>query len=214
MNLKQIPLFRYPYLAAIFGLSVLMMSLAADGSKVLAHGGEDHGDQKPKVESTGQGLVLRTSRMGDLEVTVKHPVIEPDGPVSGSLFVSKFSTNEPLDVPDPVFEIESSTGAITKAEIRKVDAPGTYAFTIPALPEGVYAIRLMASPNGKAGTVTFSDVKVAHQEAVDGSVENSWARTGITAILLLGAAALFAGLLYFAFRAVRARPLYEETVSA
>lgn len=214
MDLKHVLVSRYRFAAVILVIAVLLVSFAADGSKVSAHGGEDHGDQKPKVESTGQGLVLRTGRVGDLEVTLKHPVIEPDSAVSGSLFLSKFSTNEPADVAGPVIAIESSTGALTEAEVRKADAPGTYTFTTPALPEGTYSIRVTAAPDGKAGTATFSDVQVAHQESVGGSVENSWARTAVTTVLFLAAAALFVGLLYFAIRAVRAKPFYEETVSA
>lgn len=193
--------------------AVLMMSFALSDLRIFAHGGEDHGDQKPKIETAGAGMFLRTARLGDLEVVLKHSVIEPDIAVTGRLFITKFSTNEPVDLSDPVIEIESSAGAVTKSQIERTEAPGTYTFTLPALPEGSYALRIIAAPDGKTATATFSDVEIAHAETASSSSGISWLQTAFMGLLVFVALALFAGLVYLAIRAVGARPLHEEAAS-
>jgi len=43
----------------------LIFALSGNALQIFAHGGEDHGDQKPKTETTGQGTVPRVVRLGD-----------------------------------------------------------------------------------------------------------------------------------------------------
>ena len=72
----------------------LIFALSGNALQIFAHGGEDHGDQKPKTETTGQGTVSRVVRLGDLEVMLKHPVFAPDTATAARLFVTKFETNQ------------------------------------------------------------------------------------------------------------------------
>ena len=73
---------------------------------MLAHGGEDHGDAKPKTTANAKGVVSHSTRLGELELMVKHPAMEPDKPTTGLLFITKFETNEPFKAVDAKVEID------------------------------------------------------------------------------------------------------------
>lgn len=184
---------------------------------VFAHGGEDHGDEKPKTATTAAGTISRSARLGDFEIMFKHPTLEPDQTATGRLFITKFSTNEPIADANPAIEIESATGAVTQIPVEKSSAAGSYSVKIPALPEGAYTVRGKTTGGGKTNTATFSGVEIAHREAAaeNGAVGNgSWTRAALMAMLFLVALALLGGLAFYALRAFKNKPLGEKTVSA
>jgi hypothetical protein len=174
------------------------LALFGNATQVLAHGGEDHGDEKPKTATTTAGTISRTARLGDFEIMLKHSPLEPDAAATGRLFITRFATNEPVGDANPAIEIESATGLVTEIPVEKTDAIGSYVVRIPALPEGTY---------------TFSGVEIAHQEAA-AEMGSSWTQTALMVILFLVAIALFGGLAYSALRVFKDKPLGEETVSA
>lgn len=184
--------------------------------RVSAHGGEDHGDEKPKTATTTAGTVTRSTRLGDFEIMFKHSPLEPDASAAGRLFITKFATNEPVgDAVNPAMEIESATGVVTEIPIEKTAAAGSYTVKIPALPEGAYTIRAKATGGDKTSTATFSGVEVAHQETLAAETgSSSWTQTALMAVLFLVIIGLFGGLVYFARRIFKNKPLGEETVSA
>ena len=96
-------------IARLFGFIVLGSILFTFVSPVaiLAHGGEDHGDAKPKSTANAKGVVSHSTRLGELELMVKHPSMEPDTPTTGVLFITKFETNEPFKLADAKVEILS-----------------------------------------------------------------------------------------------------------
>ena len=165
----------------------------------LAHGGEDHGDSQPKTAASEKGTISRTSRIGELEVMVKHPILEPDTATLVRLFITKYATNEPADKVTAAVEIEGSNGTLTEAVVEKADAAGSYNVKIPALPEGSYTMRAKITYAGETDTVTFSGVKVEHP-AAETATGMSWLRTIL--IFLTGSFVftLFAGLMYFVWR--------------
>jgi len=192
----------------------LVLGLFGNAVQVLAHGGEDHGDAKPKTATTTAGTVSRTARLGDFEIMLKHSPLEPDATATGRLFITKFATNEPVGDANPAIEIESASGTVTEIPVEKTDAVGSYVARIPALPEGNYTIRTKATAGGKTDTATFSGVEIAHQEAGEAETGSSWTQTVLLVMLFLVALALFGGLAYFALRVFKNKPLGEETVSA
>lgn len=196
-------------------ISLLAFFLFGTVSMVLAHGGEDHGDAKPTVAATEKGIVSRSAKLGDYEVTLKTPALEPDTASSGRLFITKFETNEAFGEGSPALEIESSNGdAIEQAVVEKTDAAGSYNVKIPALPEGSYVVRVSMKTAKGGDTATFSNVEVAHsaEETTVGGA--SWLGT----ILLFFAGAvvlgLFGSLFYFAWRMAGEKRIGEETISA
>jgi len=213
MKLAARCLFRLRISAVILSAVLLAISFATRSPEISAHGGEDHGD-KPKVETTGQGMVARTARLGAFEIMVKHPTLEPDTPVAARLFVTSFATNEPASNLVPSIQIESAGGAITEVEVQKTDSNGSFAFNFPPLPEGTYTIRVIAAVSGKTETATFSGVDVAHRETAKTSASGSWISIALMGLSFLIGAGLLAGMVYLGLRAIRNRPLHEEAVSA
>ncbi|MBX3295689.1 MAG: hypothetical protein KF762_08250 [Acidobacteria bacterium] len=193
--------------------TILLISLAV-GPKVAAHGGEDHGDQKPKTETTAKGAVLRTTRLGDFELTIKHPPLEPGMTTHGSLFVSRYDTNEPVDDAGNVqVALEAPGGSISDVAVAKSATAGSYALDVPALTDGEYALRVTLTAGGKASTATFSGVEVRNGEPAAGAAA-SWSGFLLTAMFLTVGIGLFAALVYLSMRVAGRRPLGEETVSA
>jgi hypothetical protein len=195
-------------------LLAFALSFFGNAALVLAHGGEDHSDEKPKTATTTYGTVTRSTRLGDLEIMLKHSPLEPDAATTGRLFITKFATNEPVGDASPSVEIESANGTVTEIPIEKTDALGSYRIKIPALPEGAYTIRTKATASGKTNTATFSGIEIAHQETAVETSSNYWTQTALMTMLFLIALTLFGGLAYFALRVFKNKPLGEETVSA
>lgn len=215
-----------PLKANLFKLRNLLMAFSfasfaffGSAAQVFAHGGEDHGDEKPKVVSTGKGVIVRTARAGDFELTLKHSPIEPDTETAAKLFITRFGTNEPLAEAKPVVEITTKDGKTFEASEVKADAPGSYSFKLPPLPEGTYTILTRLSAAGTSDTATFSSIAVetaAAESATGGSVW-SWLRTALMFLAAIVILSLLGGLVFYALRFTKQDSVSssgEETVSA
>lgn len=180
---------------------------------LLAHGGEDHGDAKPKSTANAKGIVSHSSRLGELEVMVKHPLIEPDKPTTGSVFITKFETNEPFKTVDVKVEVESASGAVFVAKVEAGEQAGSYKVEFPAMPEGVYAMRAKVSHDGETDTATFSGVDVKPVPAA-AEASGSWLWNLLIAVLFFIVIVLLAGLGYFVWRFTASSVVNEEALSA
>lgn len=117
MNIRNINSFD----PGIISVSVLALSIAlmfGNGALVLAQGGEDHGEAKPKSTANAKGEISHSARLGELDVMVKHPVLEPERPTTGSLFITRFETNEPVKNALATVELESAGGAIFTGTVQ------------------------------------------------------------------------------------------------
>lgn len=201
-----------------FNSVFVLLSLLLFGSLyTMGHGGEDHGDEKPKTVATEKGTILHTSRLGAYEITLKYPSLEPDAATTARFFITKFETNEPAENAAPAIEIESATGAVTEATIEKTDAAGSFVVKIPALPEGVYTIRAKLTYAGETDTATFSgvEIKTPSTPAESGI---SWLRSLLIAFLFAVVLAMFAALVYFVWqfaggKTVERSAMKKETAS-
>ena len=194
-------------------LAALVLSVVL-AAPVSAHGGEDHGDTKPAVASNQKGTVVRTARAGEFEILLKHPPLEPDTATAAKLFITRFATNEPLTGAKPTVEITAQDGKTFEAPEVKADAPGSYSFKLPPLPEGTYTVSAKLNTAGKTDAATFSDVSVEHSEAAASNNSGSLLRSALmilTAALVLG---LFGGLMFYIFRFARNEQLGKKAVSA
>jgi hypothetical protein len=178
-----------------------------------AHGGEDHGDQKPKTTANAKGVISHSSRLGELELMVKHPAMEPDKSTTGLLFITRFETNEPFKLVEAKVEVESANGSVFTAKIESGEQAGTYNVTFPAMPAGIYTMRANVSHDGETDTATFSgiDVKPAATTA-DGS--SSWFSGMLIGIVFLVVTILLIGLMYFVWRFAAGPGVNEEALSA
>ncbi|MEQ1604749.1 MAG: hypothetical protein ABL999_07755, partial [Pyrinomonadaceae bacterium] len=149
-------------IARFFGFFILgsVLFTVVSPTAMLAHGGEDHGDAKPKTTANAKGVVSHSTRLGELELMVKHPAMEPDKPTTGLLFITKFETNEPFKAVDAKVEVESASGAVFNATVAAGEQAGTYSVTFPAMPSGIYKMRANVSHDGETDTATFSGIEV------------------------------------------------------
>ncbi len=192
---------------------VLLALFGGSGQIGWAHGGEDHGDQKPKTTSNAKGIISHSTRLGDLELMVKHPAMEPDRSTTGVLFITKFETNEPFKLVVAKVEVESANGGIFTAAVEAGEQAGTYSVKFPASPEGVYKMRISVSHDGETDTATFAGIDVkAPASSAEG--ETSWfTKIVIGAVFILVIFLLF-GLVYFVWRFTGSSGINEEALSA
>lgn len=195
---------------------LLLFFIAGNSLRIFAHGGEDHGDAKPKTETTDKGTVSRVVRLGDLEVMLKHPLFKPDTATEARLFITKFETNEAFKDVVPSVEIESANGTVNQGIIEKNETAGVFTVKFPALPEGSYTIRTKLTHGGETDTATFSEVEVKNQplaEAENGGM--SWLQTVLIGFIFTIVLGLFGALSYFVLRlSSTGDPTIKKTVSA
>lgn len=196
-------------------LAALITLLFLNGIAVFAHGGEDHGDQKPAAGANVKGTVSHTTHLGEIEVMLKHPELVPDTATSGKLFFTKFQTNEPVDKVTSVIEIEAADGSITQATVEKTDDAGIFSVKIPALPQGTYVVRAKVTTKGETDTATFSGVEVKPEAtATTNSGVFSWIRNILIAVIFAVVIAMFGVLVYFVLRFSASDEIDNEAVSA
>jgi len=193
-------------------LAAISFAFLLSAPAVSAHGGEDHGEAKPKTETNDKGTVSYTTRVGDLEVLLKHDRLAPDSANAARLFVTRFETNEGFADVVPALEVESANGTVTEATVAKAANAGSFEVKLAALPEGNYVIRAKLTHGGETDTATFSGVSVQNAPA-ETLLGGSWTQTAITSLLFFIALALFAAMIYYAARTMKNKPLLEETVS-
>lgn len=182
-------------------------------TQVFAHGGEDHGDEKPKTTVADKGTMTRVARLGKNEVMLKYSLLEPDTATVARLFVTKFETNEPNGEAVPAIEIESANGAITGTTIEKTNTPGSFIVKIPALPQGSYVIRAKLNNGGETDTATFSGVEVKPQTSVTTVGGMSWISSVLIVLVFAFVLAMFGGLIYFIWNFSGSKTEHNETVS-
>ncbi len=202
-------------IARFFGLFILgsILFTVVSPTAILAHGGEDHGDAKPKTTANAKGVISHSTRLGDLELMVKHPAMEPDKPTTGLLFITKFETNEPFKLANAKVEVESASGAIFNATVAAGEQAGTYSVTFPAMPSGVYKMRTNVSHDGETDTAAFSGIEVKLVAPV-AEGETSWFTKLVIGVVFSLVIFLLFGLVYFVWRFAAGPGVNEEALSA
>ena len=195
-------------------LAGLVIFLSASSTSIMAHGGEDHGDQTPKIAVNTKGTVTHTTRLEDIEVTFKHPELVPDTATSGKLFLTQFQSNLPVDGAMAVIEFEAADGSVTHTVVEKTDEPGIFTVKVPALPSATYTVRAVITTKGETDTATFSGVEVTPvANGITGSLYG-WARSLLVGTIFLFLAALFGTLIYLILRTSGSRAIEREAISA
>lgn len=180
---------------------------------IFAHGGEDHGDTQSQIVATNKGI-SRSARLGEVEIAVKHPVLDPDVAANGLLFITKYETNEAVDKAEPTVEIENAGGTVTQVAVTRSEIPGTFTLKLPPMPEGNYTMRVKVMYSGETDTLTLSGVNVSHAEpGADGSSSISWFRSILLVFTGIFVLVLFAGLFYFVWRTADTGDGSREPVS-
>ncbi|MBI3520647.1 MAG: efflux RND transporter periplasmic adaptor subunit [Bacteroidetes bacterium] len=98
---------------------LLSLSLLFSSTLVVAHGGEDHGDSKPKVSATPKNYFTTTALSDVYELLIKYEPIKPNEDTHFKLFVSDFESNKPVD--NATITITSPENDKLKFEVKQID---------------------------------------------------------------------------------------------
>lgn len=167
------------YLRGVLALSLALYALSISG---FAHGGEDHSADAPVV-SASSGMHTRTARAGEWEVTIKHPIIEPDHETTARVFVTQFETNEPIADARIFIQLNDSTAQEIPA------TPGTtagiYEVNLPPLQKGKHILTARVAAGNVTESILFGEVDVTTPTPAEDESNSSLARTGLIALVTL-----------------------------
>lgn len=200
-------------LTVLVGIAVFIISPAT----VFAHGGEDHGDQKPQTVSPGTNMIVHVARAGDFEIVIKHSPVEPDKEMVARVFVNRFANNEPVTGAKPVVTLTNDGSSPVDLTATASTTPGMYEVKLPPLPKGQYKLAARIESNGETKTASLSTLEVTPQPVAASATIASWARTALIALaLLVGLGVIgFIGLvIYRASQASRRARITGETATA
>ncbi len=134
------------------------------------------------------------SRVGDFEVAIKHPPVEPDKEIAARVFVTRFETNEPVSKAQ-VFLAFGDGGGAPEVAASASSTPGIYEVKLPPLSKGQYKLIARLDVNGTSGTAQYGAIEVTLDPPAAVENASAWARTALIALALLlglGAAGLVA----------------------
>ena len=157
-------------------------------------------------------MQTRTAHVGEWEVAIKHPVIEPDHEVAARVFVTQFATNEPIEGARVFMRFGNDTAQEIAATAGKM--AGVYEVKLPPLPKGQYSLAARIEVGGASETVQFGQVEVTTPPLAAVESSNSWARTGLIVLAVL-AALMALGVVCYRLSQGRGRGrIKEEAVTA
>jgi cobalt-zinc-cadmium efflux system membrane fusion protein len=168
--------------------------LTIGANSAMAHGGEDHGDAKPKAPSTPKNY-FTTSGVSDVyELLLRYEPIKSNEETHLKLFVSDFDSNKPVD--SATIEITSPEDDKLKFELHRIEKGiyeihttfpenKTYSLTINI--NSSYGADLLSIPNIEVG----KELPIVDEKTV--SVKSFWNNSWV----LFGCGFLFALLLIF-----------------
>jgi hypothetical protein len=191
---------------------VAILALIVTGVKVFAHGGEDHGDQKAPVVSKGTIMIVRVARVGDLEVVIKDPPVQPDKETAARVFITHFATNEPVSGAKVVVVLQGSkpieAGAVPST------TPGMYEVKLPPLPQGQYKLVARIEHNGENEMAEYGSLAVTPLPVSSSSALATWARTALLVLGGLTVLGILGAFIYRLLPAVRRSRIRGEIAAA
>lgn len=200
---------------SVFSLMAILLLSLVVVPQVFAHGGEDHGDEKPQATQSTANMTVRVVRSGDYEVTLKHPSLVPDKELAARLFITRYDTNEPLKDAKVVLLATNSNGMPVEVSASATDTPGLYEIKLPPLPQGDYKLSARVDVSGSSMTANFGDVQVRMPEVETPAADASWARTALIALGVISMLALLGAVVVFiALKQSRRNTIEEEAVTA
>lgn len=192
--------------------TLLAITMGGWGVQVFAHGGEDHGDQKVPVVSKGTNMIVRVARVGDLEVVIKDPPIEPDKETAARVFITHFATNEPVSGAKIVVVLQG----IVPIEVNALPSttPGMYEVKLPPLPQGQYKLLARIEHDGENKTAEYGSVAVAPLPVSPSGALAIWARTALLVLGALTVLGVLGAFIYMLLPAVRRSRIRGEVAPA
>ena len=195
-------------------LAAFATALAFSHVHVNAHGGEDHSEKKAPTVSTGTNMIVRAEHVGDLEVTIKHPPLEPDKELAARVFVTRYGTNEPITGAKVVLVFTAADGIPVEAAAAPSNTPGIHEVKFSPMPRGDYTLAARVEVGGATQAVEFGAIKVAPLPPPAAADESSWARTALLALGMLVGLGFLGLVLYRAAAPARRDRIKGEAATA
>jgi hypothetical protein len=199
-------------LAAVF--AAFAVALTFSHVRVNAHGGEDHSEKKAPTVSTGTNMIVRAEHVGDLEVTIKHPPLEPDKELAARVFVTRYGTNEPIAGAKVVVVFAAAGGMPVEVAAVASNTLGIHEVKFSPMPRGDYTLMARVEVGGAAQAVEFGAIKVAPLPPPAAADESSWARIALLALGMLVGIGLLGLVLYRAAMPARRDRIKGEAATA
>lgn len=139
----------------LFSLSLLFSS-----TFIMAHGGEDHGDSKPKVSVTPKNYFTITALSDVYELLIKYEPIKPNEDVHFKLFVSDFESNKPIDSAKII--ITSPEDDKLKFEVKQIDN-GIYEIHGNFPDKKNYSLTVNINSSVGADLISIPDIEVGKE---------------------------------------------------
>jgi|GEM_PF-2440050 len=170
---KMGPLARTRTFAALLITFVLLLG---QSPMVSAHGGEDHGDQKPVAPAAGGQMNTKLAKAEGLEVLVKYPTPKPAEDTLLRVFVTDSKTNAPIagvnvamvlnyagkieTATAPSFGVVHADANAIEAVATPTDTPGIYEAHVVFPEVGQYNIALRIAGTNINQEMTIAGVAV------------------------------------------------------
>lgn len=179
--------------------ALLAFLMLASPALAFAHGDEDHGDKK-KAVAAGPGMVARTARVGDYEVMVKHPALEPLHEHPARVFITRYATNEPIKDAVVNLVIAIKGKELIKVLAKAAARPGEYEATLPSLDAGTYNLSAEIAADGANETASYGAVAIETPKPLAESGGGAEAKNAWLLALTLGLLALLSATVFSAWR--------------
>lgn len=201
----------YNFLSEKILLLAALFLIFAPAATTLAHEGHDHSKDEPAAVSTGGEIETRSGRVGDYEILMKSPPLEPDTPVEARLFLVWAQTNAPISNAVITVTIERENDRVMEIN-AEADAKvaGGYTATIPAISSGKAKIGARWTLAGTTEQIDFGTADIhVHDAAQPNTIVGNWLPGFLFAVATVFVLALIAGIVWFGVRRLRSG---EETI--
>jgi len=139
----------------LFSLGLLFGS-----TLVVAHGGEDHGDSKPKASVTPKNYFTATALSDVYELLIKYEPIKPNEDTHFKLFVSDFESNKPVD--SAKITITSPEDDKIKFEVKQIDN-GIYEIHGNFSDKKIYSLTVNINSSLGPDLISITDIEVGKE---------------------------------------------------
>jgi len=139
---------------------LVSLSLLFSSTYIMAHGGEDHGDSKPKVNATPKNYFTTTALSDVYELLIKYEPIKPNEDTHFKLFVSDFESNKPID--SAKITITSPEDNKIKFEIKQIDN-GIYEIHGNFPDKKIYSLTVNINSSLGPDLISITDIEVGKE---------------------------------------------------
>lgn len=168
--------------------------------------GHDHGSDEAASVSVGATSETRSARVGDYEITMKNPALEPDTETSARLFLTWAQTNAPIANGKIVITIESANNPVLEINAEPdAKLAGSYSAKLPAIPAGETKIEARFTVGSNTETADFGvvDIHSKSETGTFGGLTDSLPMV-LFAVAALTVLSLIGGLIWFGARRLKA----------